>query len=279
LLNKVFLFKLLKGNSMRLTKFSQLIVVGVFGVFALSAHAQSTTAVAKVNGVEIPSSRLELMVNASVAQGQVDGPEMRRALRENLIAEEIIAQEALKNKLEQDPEVIAQLEVARQAVLVRAYQADYIRNNIVSDETLQKEYEILKVQMGNQEFKARHILVESESEAKEIIASLKKRGDFVKIAAEKSIDEGSKNEGGVLNWSPSAAYVRPFAEALASLEKGQLTDEPVHTSFGWHVIELMNTRPMEIPPFEEVKQNIQQRILQREFAEVVQELRSKAKVE
>ncbi|MCH9639888.1 MAG: peptidylprolyl isomerase [Betaproteobacteria bacterium] len=264
---------------MRLTKFSQLIVVGVFGVFALSAHAQSTTAVAKVNGVEIPSSRLELMVNASVAQGQVDGPEMRRALRENLIAEEIIAQEALKNKLEQDPEVIAQLEVARQAVLVRAYQADYIRNNIVSDETLQKEYEILKVQMGNQEFKARHILVESESEAKEIIASLKKRGDFVKIAAEKSIDEGSKNEGGVLNWSPSAAYVRPFAEALASLEKGQLTDEPVHTSFGWHVIELMDTRPMEIPPFEEVKQNIQQRILQREFAEVVQELRSKAKVE
>jgi len=264
---------------MRLTKFSQLIVVGAFGVFALSAHAQSTTAVATVNGVEIPNSRLELMVNASVAQGQVDGPEMRRALRENLIAEEIIAQEALKNKLEQDPEVIAQLEVSRQAVLVRAYQADYIRNNIVSDETLQKEYEILKVQMGNQEFKARHILVENESEAKEIIASLKKRGDFAKIAAEKSIDEGSKDEGGVLNWSPSAAYVRPFAEALASLEKGKLADEPVHTSFGWHVIELMDTRPMEIPPFEEVKQNIQQRILQREFAEVVQELRSKAKVE
>ncbi len=264
---------------MRLTKFSQLIVVGAFGVYALSAHAQSTTAVATVNGVEIPQSRLELMVNANVAQGQADGPEMRRALRENLIAEEIIAQEALKNKLDQDPEVIAQLEVSRQAVLVRAYQADYIRNNIVSDETLQKEYEILKVQMGDQEYKARHILVENENEAKDIIASLKKGGDFAKLAAEKSIDDGSKNEGGVLNWSPSAAYVRPFAEALAKLEKGKLTDEPVHTNFGWHVIELMDTRPMEIPPFEEVKQNIQQRILQREFAAVVQELRSKAKVE
>jgi peptidyl-prolyl cis-trans isomerase C len=264
---------------MRLTKFSQLIVVGAFGVFALSAHAQPTAAVATVNGVQIPNSRLELMVNASVAQGQADGPEMRRALRENLIAEEIIAQEALKNKLDQDPEVIAQLEISRQAVLVRAYQADYIRNNVVSDETLRKEYEILKVQMGDQEFKARHVLVENESEARDIIASLKKGGDFAKIAAEKSIDDGSKHEGGELNWSPSGAYVRPFAEALARLEKGKLTDEPVHTSFGWHVIELMDTRPMEIPPFEEVKQNIQQRILQREFAAVVQELRSNAKVE
>ena len=264
---------------MRLTKFSQLITVGAFGLFALSAHAQSTAAVATVNGVEIPQSRLELMVNANVAQGQADGPEMRRALRENLIAEEIIAQEALKNKLDQDPEVIAQLEISRQAVLVRAYQADYIRNNVVSDETLKKEYEILKVQMGNQEYKARHILVENENEAKEIIASLKKGGDFAKLAAEKSIDDGSKDEGGVLNWSPSAAYVRPFAEALGKLEKGKLTDEPVHTNFGWHVIELMDIRPMEIPPFEEVKLNIQQRILQREFAAVVQELRSKAKVE
>jgi len=265
---------------MRLNKISQLIIVSVFGsLVAVSSQAQSTSAVAKVNGVEIPQSRLELMVKANVAQGQPDGPEMRRMLRENLIAEEIIAQEALKNKLDRDPEVIAQLELARQSVLVRAYQADYIKNNQVSDDTLKKEYEILKVQMGNNEYKARHILVENEGEARDLIASLKKGGDFAKLAAEKSIDDGSKNEGGILNWSPSGAYVRPFAEALTKLQKGQLTDEPIHTSFGWHVIELMDLRPMEIPPFEEVKQNIQQRILQREFATVVQELRSKAKVE
>lgn len=264
---------------MRLTKFSQVITVSMLGLLTLSVQAQSTGVVAKVNGVAIPQSRLELMVKASVAQGQPDGPEMRKALRENLIAEEILAQEAAKKKLDKDPEVIAQLEVARQAVLVRAFQADYIKHNVVSDDTLRKEYEMLKVQMGDKEYKARHILVDSESAARDIIANLKKGGNFAKIAAEKSIDDGSKENGGELNWSPPAAYVRPFSEALVSLSKGGLTDQPVQTSFGWHVIQLMDTRPMEVPPFEEVKQNIQQRVLQREFATVVQDLRGKAKVE
>jgi peptidyl-prolyl cis-trans isomerase C len=265
---------------MRLTKFSQVMIVSIFGLVTLSAQAQSTGVVAKVNGVVIPQSRLELMVKANVAQGQPDGPEMRKALRENLIAEEILAQEATKKRLDLDPEVIAQLEISRQAVLVRAFQADYIKNNVVREDTLRKEYEMLKVQMGDKEYKARHILVESESVARDIIASLKKkRGDFAKIAQEKSIDDGSKGNGGELNWSPPAAYVRPFAEALVNLSKGGLTEQPVQTSFGWHVIELMDIRPMEVPPFEEVKQNIQQRVLQREFATVVQDLRSKARVE
>ncbi|MXS83494.1 peptidylprolyl isomerase [Nitrosomonas oligotropha] len=264
---------------MRLTKFSQAMMISVLGVITLSAQAQSTGTVAKVNGVAIPQSRLELMVKASAAQGQPDGPEMRKALRENLIAEEILAQEAAKKKLDKDPDVIAQLEIARQAVLVRAFQADYIRNNVVSEETLRKEYEVLKVQMGDKEYKARHILVANENEAKDIIAKLKKGGNFAKIAEEKSIDDGSKENGGELNWSPPAAYVRPFSEALVKLSKGALTEQPVQTSFGWHVIQLMDIRPMEVPPFEEVKQNIQQRVLQREFGTVVQELRSKAKVE
>ncbi len=264
---------------MRLTKLSQVMIVGLFSLSALSVQAQSSGAVAKVNGVTIPQSRLELMVKAGVAQGQQDGPEMRKALRENLIAEEIIAQEALKKKLDKSAEVVAQLEMARQAVLVRAFQADYIKNNSVSDETLRKEYEMLKVQMGDKEYKARHILVDSESIAKEIIANLKKGGNFAKIAEEKSLDDGSKENGGELNWSPPAAYVRPFSEALVKLSKGGLTEQPVQTNFGWHVIQLMDTRPMEVPPFDEVKQNIQQRVLQREFATVVQELRGKAKVE
>ena len=264
---------------MRLTKLSQVMIVGLFSLSALSVQAQSSGAVAKVNAVTIPQSRLELMVKAGVAQGQQDGPEMRKALRENLIAEEIIAQEALKKKLDKSSEVVAQLEMARQAVLVRAFQADYIKNNSVSDETLRKEYEMLKVQMGDKEYKARHILVDSESTAKEIIANLKKGGNFAKIAEEKSLDDGSKENGGELNWSPPAAYVRPFSEALVKLSKGGLTEQPVQTNFGWHVIQLMDTRPMEVPPFDEVKQNIQQRVLQREFATVVQELRGKAKVE
>jgi len=265
---------------MRLMKFSQLTVVGIFGLVAMStAHAQASAAVAKVNGVIIPQSRLELMVKASAAQGQQDGPEMRKALRENLITEEIISQEAIKKGLDKDPEIQTQLDLARQRVLVSSFQADYIKNNAVSDETLRKEYEILKLQMGDKEYKPRHILVENESEARDIIVSLNKGADFAKIASEKSMDEGSKNNGGELDWSPAASYVRPFAEALEKLEKGKITETPVQTSFGWHVIKLDDVRPMQVPPFEEVKQNMQQRVLQREFGAVVQELRSSAKVE
>ncbi len=264
---------------MRLTKFSQVMMVSILSLVTISVQAQSTGVVAKVNGVEIPQSRLELMVKANVAQGQQDGPEMRKALRENLIAEEILAQEAVKKRLDQDPEVVTQLAMSRQAVLVRAFQADYIRSNAVNEDTLRKEYDLLKVQMGDKEYKARHILVETEAEAKDIIAKLKKGGKFAKLAEEKSIDDGSKENGGELNWSPPAAYVKPFSEALVSLSKGKMTQQPVQTSFGWHVIELMDIRPMQVPPFEEVKQNIQQRVLQREFASVVQDLRSKAKVE
>ncbi len=264
---------------MRLTKFSQVMLISALSFYVMSVQAQSAGSVAKVNGISIPQSRLELLVKANVAQGQQDGPEMRKALRENLIAEEILTQEAIKKGLDRDPEVIAQLEIARQAVLVRAYQSDYIKHNVISDDTLRKEYDILKVQMGDKEYKARHILVTSEEEAKDVIAKLKKGGNFAKLAAEKSLDDGSKENGGELNWSPPAAYVRPFAEALVKLSKGGRTDQPVETNFGWHVIELMDIRPMAVPPFEEVKPNIQQRVLQREFATVVQELRSKAKVE
>lgn len=264
---------------MRVMKFSQLAIVGVFGLLTMTATQAQASAVATVNGVVIPQSRLELMVQANAAQGQPDTPEMRKALRENLITEEIIAQEAKKKGLDKDPDVVMQVEIQQQQVLVRAFQVDYIKNNAVNDDTLRKEYEILKLQMGDKEYKPRHILVETEGEAKAIIADLKKGSDFSKIAAEKSLDDGSKVNGGELDWSPTAAYVRPFAEALAELEKGKMTEVPVHTSFGWHIIKLDDIRDMEIPSFEDIKMNMQQRVLQREFAEVVQELRNAAKVE
>ncbi len=265
---------------MRLIKFLLLISVGMSGLVAVSLQAQSTAAVAKVNGVVIPQARLEFMVKAAVAQGQPDSPEMRNTLRENLIAEEVIVQEALKKGLDRNSDVITQTELARQAILVRAYQADYIKNNTVSDDVLRREYETVKAQMGDKEYKARHILVETEAEAKDIIASLKKKGaSFEKLAKDKSIDVGSKNNGGELGWSAAAAYVKPFADALQNLKKGNTTDKPVQTSFGWHIIRLEDIRPTVTPPFEEVKMNMQQRVLQRNFAAVVQDLRSKAKVE
>ncbi len=264
---------------MRLIRFLYFMPLVILGVAVTSVNAQSGGTVAKVNGVAIPQARLDLMVKAAIAQGQPDTAEMRNALRENLIAEEILVQEAIKKGLDRDPDVKTQVELARQAVLIRAFQADYIRNNTVSDAELRREYESVKSQMGDKEYKARHILVETEKEAKDIIAMLKRGGSFEKLAGERSIDSGSKDNGGELGWSPSAVYVKPFADTLVNLKKGELTSQPVQTSFGWHVIRLDDVRAAVPPSFEEVKQNMQQRVLQRNFAATVESLRKNAKVQ
>jgi peptidyl-prolyl cis-trans isomerase C len=265
---------------MHFTKLSRLTAVGICGLIAATTvQAQSGSSLAKVNGVAIPQSRLEFIVKARTLQGQPDSPETRKTLREDLITEEVIAQEALKKGLDKDPDFITQLEMARQTALVRAYQVDYIKNHPVSDEELRKEYEAVKAQMGDKEYKAHHVLVGSEAEAKDIIARIKKGTKLEKIAQEKSLDTGSKAKGGELEWSPAASYVQPFGEALTKLSKGQLTEQPVHTNFGYHVIRLDDVRPLKVPPFEEIKQNLAQRVLQRQFAASVNDLRGKAKVE
>lgn len=265
---------------MHFMKLSRLAVLAASCLILVSpVQAQSSATMAKVNGVSIPQSRLEFIVKARESQGQADTPETRKALREDLIAEEVIAQEAIKKGLDKDPDFVTQLDIARLSALVRAYQIDFVKTHPVSDEELKKEYETLKTQMGDKEYKAHHILVATEAEAKDIIARIKKGGKFDKIAQEKSLDAGSKNKGGELDWSPPASYVQPFAEALTKLNKGQLTEQPVKTPFGWHVIRLDDVRPLKIPPFEEIKQNLAQRVLQRQFAVFVNDLRGKAKVE
>ncbi len=264
---------------MRLSKFLcvPLAVLGFVCTTPLSAQGGGT--VAKVNGIAIPQSRLDLVIKAATAQGQPDSAEMRNALRENLITEEVLTQEAIKKGLDRNPDVVTQIDLARQGILIRAYQADFMRNNPVSDDELRKEYESVKSQMGDKEYKARHILVETEQEAKDLVASLKKGGVFEKLASERSIDTGSKSNGGELGWSSAAVYVKPFSDALTKLKKGETTSQPVQTPFGWHVIRLDDVRTAVPPSFDEVKQNMQQRVLQRKFAAVVESLRKNAKVE
>jgi peptidyl-prolyl cis-trans isomerase C len=265
---------------MHLKKLSRLTALGICGLIAVTTvQAQSGSSLAKVNGVAIPQSRLEFIVKARTLQGQPDSPETRKTLRDDLITEEVIAQEATKKGLDKDPDFVTQLEMARQTALVRAYQVDYIKNHPVGDDELRKEYEAVKAQMGDKEYKAHHVLVGSEAEAKDIIARIKKGAKLEKIAQEKSLDTGSKAKGGELEWSPAASYVQPFGEALTKLTKGQLTEQPVHTNFGYHVIRLDDVRPLKVPPFEEIKQNLAQRVLQRQFASSVNDLRGKARVE
>ena len=254
---------------------------------AEKAPKKSTTAAAApagsgkvvVNGVVIPQSRIDAMNKELTAQGQPDTPERLAAVKDELVNREVLAQAAVKRGLDKNPDVSAQMEMARQAVLVRALFENEMKANPITDADLQKQYETFKSQMGTNEYKVRHILVEKEDEAKAIIADLNKGGDFSKIAKEKSKDPGSKDNGGDLDWGPSARYVKPFADTVTKLPKGQTTTAPVKTDFGYHVIRVDDVRPLKVPEFSELKEQFRQRAQQAQVQKLVQDLRSKAKVE
>jgi peptidyl-prolyl cis-trans isomerase C len=250
---------------------------------ALACSAAITTAAlaqsVKVNGKEIPQSRIDAAVKGRVAQGQPDTPQLRDSVKETLINQEIISQEAVKRGLDKNPDVAARIDISKQDTLVNAYVQDYLRRNPVTEETLRKEYDRIKAQLGSKEYKPRHVLVENEEEAKDIIARVKKGASFEKLAVEKSKDPGSKEDGGALDWSVPTSYVKPFGDALAKLKKGQMTDAPVKSEFGWHVIRLDDERALKVPSYDEVKPNLQRGMQQQSLQKAVADLRAKAKVE
>lgn len=243
------------------------------------AAAQNGGPAAKVNGTTIPQYRIEAAIKSRIAQGQPDSPEMRKGIRDALINQEVVAQEAIKNGLHKQPNVAAKIELDRQSVLVNAYFEDYLKKNPVTDDVLRKEYERLKPELPAKEYKVRHILVEKEDEAKGIIAQIKKGGNFDKLAAEHSKDPGSKGRGGDLDWGPAERYVKPFGEAVTRLKKGQMTDAPVQTNFGYHVIRVDDERATKIPNFEEAKPQLQQMMQNQVVQKAIADLRAKAKVE
>jgi peptidyl-prolyl cis-trans isomerase C len=243
--------------------------------------AAATTGAGRVivNGVAIPQTRIDAMNKELNAQGQPETPERMQAIKDELVNREVLAQAASKRGLDKNPDVAAQMEMARQAVLVRALFENEMKANPITDADLQKQYEVFKSQMGTNEYKVRHILVEKEDDAKTIIADLNKGGDFAKLAKEKSKDPGSKDNGGDLDWGPSARYVKPFSDAVMKLPKGQTTTAPVKTDFGYHVIRVDDVRPLKVPEFTELKEQFRQRAQQQQIQKLVQELRTKAKVE
>ena len=258
---------------------------GIFAALAIASALAVNPACAEdksaamVNGVSIPQSRVDMRVKIATSQGQPDTPELRKAVRDDMVSMEVIAQEARKMGLDKDPEVIQQTELADQSVLVSAFVQDYVKNHPISEDQLKQEYDKLKVNLGTKEYKARHILVDSEDEAKDIIKQLGKKGNFDKIAKEKSKDAGSADKGGELDWAVPSNFVPSFASALMSLKKGAYTKEPVKSQYGWHVIKLDDVRNLKMPTFEELKPQIQQRLQQQSIQEYVADLRNKAKIE
>jgi len=273
-----------------------LAVALVAGTFAVAAGAQDKAEKAAkkasaasssssgsgrvvVNGVSIPQSRIDAMNRELTQQGQPDTPERHNAVKDELVNREVIAQAAQKRGLDKNPDIAAQMEMARQAVLVRALFEDEVKKNPITDAQLEQQYTQFKGSMGTNEYKVRHILVDKEDDAKAIIAELNKGGDFAKLAKEKSKDPGSKDNGGDLDWGPSARYVKPFADAVTGMQKGQTTTAPIKTDFGYHVIRLDDVRPLTVPPFAELKEQFRQRAQQQQVQKLVADLRSRAKVE
>lgn len=233
----------------------------------------------RVNGVAIPVYRIDHAVQTQVAQGQKDSPELQKAVREILINQEIMAQAAIRAGMDKRPAIAAQLELDRTSILANAFLADYFSKNPISDDTIRKEYERLKAQTPARERRVSHILLKSEQEATEVIGQLKGGASFEKLAAERSQDAGTKDRGGNLDFGPAERFPKPIADAIGALAVGAVTQTPVRSEFGFHVIRVDEERATTVATFEQAKPQIQA-LLQRQVAQkVVASLRAQAKVE
>ena len=243
-----------------------------------AAAASKEGPVATVNGAAIPRQYADLLLRERVQQGAPDNEPLHEAVRDELINREVIVQEANRSGLTKRAELRTQIEIVRQNVIVQAYLRDYVAKHPVTDAEIRAEYERAKAQTGSTEYKARHILVETEEEAKRLIAEAKKGAKFEELAQKHSKDS-TKDRGGDLDWNIPGVFDKTFAEAMVKLEKGKMTDVPVRTRFGFHIIQLDDVRPVKIPPLAEVKPRIEQRLTQLKIDKLVGDLRAKAKVE
>lgn len=259
----------------KLSKLATALIVG--SMMSAPVFAAGETFV-KVNGVAVSQNVANVFIEEQKAQGAPDSPELKKAVREELIRRQLLVQEAKKAGLDKKPDVAAQAETAREALFIRAYVQDYVKKNPISDDQLKAEYDKIKTRLGSTEYNANHILVASEDEAKTIIENLKKGAKFSELAKQ-SIDPGSKDNGGNLGWASAGNFVKPFSDALTGLTKGKYTETPVKTEFGYHVILLDDTRPLNAPAFEELKPRLLQQAQSQQITKMVDGLRAKAKVE
>ena len=251
------------------------LALSLVAALSLSAMAQN---LAVVNGKPVPSSRVEALKQQVERSGRPVTPEILAQIKEELIAREIFVQEARKRGLEASDDYKTQLELARQSLLIRELFANFQKKNPVTDAEIKAEYDKFVAANGGKEYRARHILVEKEDEAKALIADLKKGGKFEDLAKKASKDPGSGANGGDLDWASAASYVPEFSNAMVKLEKGQMTEVPVKSQFGFHIIRVDDVREAQLPKLDEVKPQISQQLTQTKLGKFQEDLRAKAKV-
>src|SRR3982751_1687222 len=256
------------------------IVLAAAGLASIAAQAQN---VAVVNGKPVPKARVDAIVSQVQKQAQARGqqlpPDLDKLVRDKVVTDEILSQEAERRGLAASAEFKAQMEIARQSILIGLLSQDVEKKASVTDAEVQAEYDKFKAQATGTEYKARHILVEKEDEAKAIIAQLKAGAKFEDLAKKNSKDPGSAPNGGDLDFAAPGSYVPEFSQALTALKKGEYTETPVKTQFGYHIIKLEDTRAAQFPPLADVKPQIQQRLAQQKAAAFRDELRAKAKTD
>ena len=245
-------------------------------LLALPVAAQN---LAIVNGKAVPKARAEALAQQVARSGRPVTPDMQNQLREEVIAREVFMQEASKRGLDASDDYKDQLELARQTILIRELFADFQKKNPVTDAEIKGEYDKFVAANAGKEYRARHILVEKEDEAKAIIANLKKGSKFEDLAKKQSKDPGSAANGGDLDWANPQGFVPEFSKAMVSLKKGEVTAAPVKSQFGFHVIRLDDVREAQLPPLDQVKPQIAQQLQQQKLGRFQDDLRGKAKIE
>jgi peptidyl-prolyl cis-trans isomerase C len=255
-----------------------LLSLAAVAALSLSAPAAMAQNVAIVNGKPVPSARVDMLASQLAKSGRPINDEVRAQIKEEVIAREVFMQEAQKRGLAAGADYKAQLELARQTILIRELFADFQKKNPVTDAELKAEYDKFVASNGGKEYKARHILVEKEDEAQAVLASLKKGDKFEDLAKKLSKDPGSGANGGDLDWANPSNYVPEFSAALTKLEKGQTTAEAVKSQFGYHIIRLDDVRDAKLPSFDEVKPQISQQMTQQKLAKFQADLREIASV-
>ena len=233
---------------------------------------------ASAGDIAVPAEQLDLILKERLAQGQPDTPELRAVLRDELVNRELFMRAAKAKGIDRAPAMKTQMQVASDSILIRAYINEYLTANPVTDDVMKREYDTIKAGLGDKEYRARHILVEKKEEAENIIKQLQGGAKFEELAKANSKDPGSKDNGGDLDWAVPSNFVKPFADAMIALQKGKYTATPVQSPFGFHVIQLEDTREAKAPSFDEVKQQLSQRLQGQVIEKHLAELRVKAGV-
>lgn len=244
----------------------------------VAAASAAAARAASSGDIAVPTEQLDLILKERLAQGQPDTPELRAVLRDELVNRELFMRAAKAKGIDRAPAMKTQMQVASDSILIRAYINEYLTANPVTEDVLKREYETIKAALGDKEYRARHILVEKKDEAESIIKQLQAGGKFEDLAKANSKDPGSKDNGGDLDWAVPSNFVKPFSDALIALQKGKYTPTPVQSPFGFHVIQLDDTRDAKAPSYEEVKPQLAQRLQGQVIEKHLAELRVKAGV-